>query len=86
MICLFLIEFTESADKQFGKLELQVQERIVSAIERLRCRPEEHLVKLVGRDAYKFRVGDYRVVCVIDYLKQIISVVKVGHRKKVYDW
>ncbi|MBI4140360.1 type II toxin-antitoxin system RelE/ParE family toxin [Candidatus Woesearchaeota archaeon] len=82
---LFSIEFTQSAEKQFGKLESGVQERIISAVERLRIRPGEHLVKLVGGNAYKFRVGDYRAVCIIDYTKECIYVVKVGHRKNVYD-
>jgi len=81
---LFSIEFTQSAEKQFGKLESEVQERIISAIERLRLRPDEHLVKLVGSNSYKFRVGDYRAICVIDYAKECIYVVKVGHRKNIY--
>ncbi|MBI4141717.1 type II toxin-antitoxin system RelE/ParE family toxin [Candidatus Woesearchaeota archaeon] len=82
---LFSIEFTQSAEKQFGKLESGVQERIISVVERLRIRPSEHLVKLVGSNEYKFRVGDYRVICIIDYAKECIYVVKVGHRKNIYD-
>jgi len=81
---LFSIEFTQSAEKQFEKLEPQIQARIVAVVERLRFRPVEHLVKLVDEDAYKCRAGDYRIICTVDYEKQVIYVLKVGHRRNVY--
>ena len=34
---------------------------------------------------WRFRMGDYRVICEIDDGKFVILVVMVGHRKEIYD-
>jgi mRNA interferase RelE/StbE len=40
--------------------------------------------KLKGEDAYRIRVGDYRIIYEIDDGKIIVTVVSVGHRKDIY--
>lgn len=40
--------------------------------------------KLSGKDRYRVRQGDYRIVYAIDDKKLVITVVKVGHRREVY--
>ena len=82
---MYTVEFTVHAEKQFSKLLPNVQQRIVSTLERLYFRPHKHLVKLVGAAAYKLRVDDYRVICTIDFEKKTIFIIKIGHRKSVYD-
>lgn len=82
---MYEIVLTDKAKKQLQKLEKNVQERIVTALEKLRIRPEAFVTKLVGDPAYKFRVGDYRILLDIDKGTLIILVLKVGHRKNVYD-
>ncbi len=75
------IIFSASAYKELSKLERKDQERIVSALERLRIRPERYVSKLVGDPAYRLRVGQYRVLMDINEGKLMILVIKVGHRK-----
>ena len=36
------------------------------------------------RGLWRYRVGDYRVICEIHEERIIISVLKIGHRKNVY--
>lgn len=79
------ILFTDSARKDLKKLEKPVQERIVSALERIRISPERYVKKLVGDPGYRLRVGDYRIIMDIVENKLIILVLKIGHRKNVYD-
>ena len=74
------IIFSASAYKELSKLERKDQERIVSALERLRIRPERYVSKLVGDPAYRLRVGQYRVLMDINEGKLMILVIKVGHR------
>ena len=78
------IIFSASAFKELNKLERKDQERIISALERLRIRPERYVAKLVGDPGYRLRVGQYRVIMDIDERKLMILVIKVGHRKKIY--
>ena len=79
------ITFTDTSRKQFNKLEKDVQERIIKALERIRIRPESYVKKLVGDNCYRLRVGDYRVILDIEKSELIILVIKIGHRKNIYD-
>lgn len=81
---MYEILFSESALKQLKKLEKNLQERIVSALERARVRPESFVKKLVGDPGYRLRVGDYRVIVDIDKNRLIILVIKIGHRRNIY--
>ena len=43
------------------------------------------IVKLKGRDGYRIRVGDYRIIYeIIDNLL-IVNVIELGHRKDIYN-
>ncbi len=79
------IIFSDKALKQLKKMEKNVQERIIAVLERIRIRPEAYVTKLVGDPGYKLRVSDYRIIMDIDNQKLLILVLKVGHRKNIYD-
>ena len=79
------IVFSDAALKQLKKLEKSTQERIISTLERIRIRPQSHVTKLVGDSGYRLRVGDYRVILDIDEGVLVVLVLKVGHRKKIYN-
>jgi mRNA interferase RelE/StbE len=81
---LYKIIFSSKAGKQLFKLEKNIQERIISVLERIRIRPETYITKLVGDPGYKLRVGDYRVIMDIDNNNLHILVIKVGHRRDIY--
>ena len=85
MILVYEIIFSQKAKKQLFKLEKVIQERIISALERIRIRPEAYVTKLVGDPGYKLRVGDYRVIMDIDKDNLLILVIKVGHRRNIYE-
>jgi mRNA interferase RelE/StbE len=81
------IEFTKQATKQIHSLEKEVQDRIENAIKnKLLTNPDKYLIGLVGElsDLYKFRVGDYRLLCSKDGHNLLIHVIKVAHRREVY--
>ena len=81
---MYEIIFSDTASKQFKKLEQKIQQRIFNALDRIKIRPEAYLIKLVGQDLYKFRVGEYRLLMDLFQDKLVILVVKVGHRRNVY--
>ena len=73
------------AQKQIMKLDKKIILVIKSAIAPLADNPRPHgYKKLKGEDAYRIRVGDYRVIYEIDDGKIIVTVVSVGHRKDIY--
>ena len=81
---MYEVTFSDKALKQLKKLDRPLQERIVSALEKIRVRPESYVTKLIGDPAYKLRVGDYRVIMDIDKGNLLVLVIKIGHRKDVY--
>ena len=44
-----------------------------------------NIKKLQGRDGYRLRVGDYRVIYTIDNGALIITIIKIGSRGDVYE-
>lgn len=85
MIQLF---FTVQAEKQLAKLDKNTRLRIIASLDRLReTYPVGDIRKMQGYDdLWRLRVGDYRIVMQIDLVTAIvtITVIRVGHRKKVY--
>ena len=81
---MYEIIFSNKAKKQLFKLEKNIQERIIAALERIRIRPDSFITKLVGDPGFKLRIGDYRVIMDIDNNNLLILVIKIGHRRDIY--
>ena len=82
---MYEILLVKKVEKFLDKLEPADQERILLALEKLRMRPEAYLVRLVGERSYKFRVGDYRLIIDLDKGNLVVLVVKIGHRRNIYE-
>jgi mRNA interferase RelE/StbE len=78
------IQWTITAEKQFSKLDKVTKKRISDKLVSISDDPFSFVKKLVGFEAYKLRVGDYRVILTIENNTLVILVLKVGHRKSVY--
>jgi mRNA interferase RelE/StbE len=73
------------AQKQILKLDKKIIPIIKAAIAELANNPRPYgYKKLKGEDAYRIRVGDYRIIYEINDDIILIIVVSVGHRKDVY--
>jgi mRNA interferase RelE/StbE len=73
------------AIKELEKLSEQNYLRIKEAILRLGNSPRgSGCSKLIGRDGWKIRVGDYRVIYKIDESLKKVTVLHIGHRRDIY--
>ena len=73
------------AQKELAQLPKQEYERIKEAVENLSNEPRpQGCKKLSGREGWRIRVSDYRVIYEIDDTKQILTVLHIGHRRDVY--
>ncbi len=84
------IEFSGEARKQLRKLDGQAAARIIKFVE-TRIAPTENPrafgAALQGTEFgefWKYRVGDYRIICRIEDQRLTVLVVKVVDRKEVY--
>lgn len=82
----YRVEFEPAAARALGKLERSVQKRIQGVLEILALTPRPPAAKkLVGSELWRVRTGDYRIVYAIEDERLVVVVVKVGHRREVYD-
>ncbi len=82
---MYDIIFSDIALKQFKKFERKTQEQIQNGLEKIKIRPQAYVTKLVGEDYYRLRTGDYRIILEIKNEQLIIFVIKMGHRKSIYE-
>ncbi|MPR32055.1 type II toxin-antitoxin system RelE family toxin [Salmonirosea aquatica] len=82
----YLVQLSKKAQKQLDKLPDSVADPILRAIYSLESEPRPFgFKKLKGRDGYRIRIGNYRVIYeVIDSLL-IVEVITLGHRKDIYE-
>jgi mRNA interferase RelE/StbE len=83
------IEITRTAEKQITKLGRQAQKLILRFLhERLTPAddPRQWGKPLHGekQGLWRYRIGDYRLICEIQDEKVVVLVLEVGHRKEVY--
>jgi mRNA interferase RelE/StbE len=83
------IEFTEPAKKQLAKLDRTVAKRIASYLrERVAGDADPRTVgkPLKGelREYWRYRVGDWRVICSIEDERLVVLVLHLAHRREVY--
>lgn len=81
------VEIELSAAKQLSKIDRQFQARLYNAAMALAHDPRPHgCVKLSGMsDAWRIRIGDYRIVYVVADSINIVTVTKIGHRRNIYE-
>ena len=84
------IEFDERAKRDLAKLDKPVQKRIRRYLQD-RIAPAVdpksfgHGLTRNLSNLWRFRVGDHRILCNIEFDRLIVLVVAVGHRSTVYD-
>lgn len=77
--------YSRDFDADFFKLPTELQSRLQTSIDRLGMTLgsfSHHRMK--GVDAYRIRVGDYRIIYNFDSSKGILHLLAVGHRREVY--
>ncbi len=83
------VAFASAAEKQFSKLGKTAQQEIDRYIAKNLETTEDPRrfgkPYLSIKNAWRYRVGDYRLVCLIENQKLSVLVLKVGHRRDVYD-
>ena len=81
----YKIEYADAASKAIRKLPTDIQRRIIARIESLADNPRpSSAIKLSGHDAYRTRVGDYRIIYAIADERLVVVIVEVGNRKDIY--
>jgi len=84
------VELSESAERERGKLDASQAKRILKFLHQRVARLDDP--RSIGEalhgsrlgEFWKYRVGDYRLICKIEDDRLIVLVLRVGHRKEIY--
>ncbi|NCO97548.1 MAG: type II toxin-antitoxin system RelE/ParE family toxin [Candidatus Aenigmarchaeota archaeon CG_4_10_14_3_um_filter_37_21] len=81
---MYEIIFDEKAIDFLNKLCKSRRERIFDKIIITKEDPFHFFERLKGREDYKLRIGEYRVIADIEKKSKKIKVTIIGHRKNIY--
>ena len=82
----YSILFKPSAAKAFEQLDSTIRKRIRARIDALADNPFPAGVRKISgeENAYRIRVGDYRIIYDVLHKKLIVLILRIGHRREVY--
>ncbi len=83
------VEVSNFAEKQLRKLDRPIQKRLIDWLEdRIEgCKNPRHFGEpLRGEMAglWRYRIGDYRIICEIQDQQLVVLALAVGHRREIY--
>jgi mRNA interferase RelE/StbE len=84
------VEFSVEADRELDKLDAQQTKRILKFLRERIAKLEDP--RSLGKplqgsrlgEFWRYRVGDYRLICKIEDDRLLVLVLRVGHRKEIY--
>ena len=83
------IELSVRAQKFLNKLDLHIRERIENRLKNLKTNPVPNDAKFIGRDGgamiFRYRIGRYRSLYKYFENDNIVLIVKIDKRSKVYN-
>jgi len=73
------------AQKELAQLPAAVYEQAKETIRTLGEEPRPPgCKKLTGREGWRIRIGDYRIIYEIDDARSVVTVLDIGHRRDIY--
>ena len=82
---MYEVRLHPEAVRAFRRLRGAVRDRIETAIDGLAADPRPRgAAKLAGRDGFRIRMGDYRIVYAVDDAERLVLVARIAHRREVY--
>ncbi len=83
----YTVELLKTAEEELAKLPKEAQRQIMKKVEGLKDDPRPAVVKQLKSPEkfHRLRVGDYRVIYLVEGKHLVVLVVSIGARKDVYD-
>lgn len=86
----FRVETTPYFEKAFKKLDRYTQKMIAAWIRKnlVDCEnPRQHGKGLTAnrKGQWRYRIGDYRLICLIEDERLVILALNIGHRRDIYE-
>ena len=80
----FSIRWDKKAIDFLWKLDRKTAIRIINKIGEVAENPNHYVELLKEINAYKVRIGDYRIIVDINKKEKVMDILFIGHRKNIY--
>ncbi len=81
----YAVSIRSSAEKDLADIPAEQYQRVRDALLDLAMNPRPHgCKKLTGREGWRIRVGDYRVIYLVDDTNQKVTIIYIGNRRDIY--
>ncbi len=82
----WIVRLAAGAEKTIQKLDPPVARRLVRKLDQIAAAdPRRSGQAMQGDDrAWRYRIGDWRIICDLDDASRVLYVVRIGHRSDVY--
>jgi len=83
----FDVSYSNRSKRFLRKADKVIVKRVIEKIEKLRKAPIIHDTKTVegSKGLFRVRVGDYRILYEVDYRNNLIGIIKIDKKPRVYD-
>jgi len=83
----FDVRYSNRSKKFLRKADKVIVKRVIEKIEKLRENPVIHDTKTVegSKGLFRVRVGDYRILYEVDYKNNLLGIIKIDKKPRVYD-
>jgi len=82
---MYSIQIEKNAEDFLKKLQKKDAEIILNKVYLIRENPFRFLKRLQGEKLWRLRIRDYRVIVDVIISMNKIIIVRIGHRKNIYD-
>lgn len=82
---MYSIQIEKNAENFLKKLQKKDAEFILNKIYSIKENPFRYLKRLQGEKLWRLRIGDYRAIVDVIISMNKIIVLRIGHRKNIYD-
>ena len=82
---MYILEISKSAKDFLEKLNKKDRDILLNKIYLIRENPFRYLKRLQGEKLWRLRIGDYRAIADVIISMNKIIVLRIGHRKNIYD-
>ena len=83
---MFNVKYSNQSEKFLKKADKVLVKRIIDKIEKVKEEPIIHDAKKIegSKGIFRVRVGDFRILYEVDYANNLIGIIKIDNRSKVY--
>lgn len=81
----YTVRLKPRAERDLDRLPRGVARRIWQKLLAFEEEPRpQGAIKLEGTEAYRIRIGSYRIVYLVDDRERVVDIIRVAHRREVY--